>query len=123
MFLISLFSSLAVSLFHWGGLLLLFFLNSLWSFTLIGTLHLLGVSVGDADEVGVSNAKGGSLGKHDEEVELLGHLGVSVGLWVTLSSENGVVLVDEYVVADDPHGNQGGGDDSEHAGGEKLSSG
>ena len=44
-------------------------------------------------------------------------------MWVTLSSENSVVLVDEYVVADDPDGNQGGGDDSEHAGGEKLSSG
>ena len=40
-----------------------------------------------------------------------------------MSSENSVVLVDEYVVADDPDGNQGGGDDSEHAGGEKFSSG
>ena len=89
----------------------------------IRALHLLGVSVGDTDEVGVSNAKSGGLGKHDEEVELLGHLWVSVGLWVTLSSENSVVLVDEYVVADDPDGNQGGGDDSEHAGGEKFSSG
>jgi len=83
----------------------------------------LGVSVGDTDEVGVGNAKGGGLGKDDEEVELLGHLGVSVGLWVTLSSENGVVLVDEYVVADDPDGNQSGGDDSEHAGSEEFASG
>ena len=124
MFLISLFSSAVVShgFFHGGGhFFLLFFLN--WSFTLISTLHLLGVSVGDADEVGVSNAKGGGLGKDNEEVELLGHLGVSVGLWVTLSSENSVVLVDEYVVADDPDGNQSSGDDSEHAGGEKFSSG
>ena len=123
MFLISLFSSISDShgFFHGGGhFFLLFFLN--WSFTLISTLHLLGVSVGDADEIGVSNAKGGGLGKDDEEVEFLGHLGVSVSLWVTLSSEDGVVLVDEYVVADDPEGDQGGGDDSEHAGGEKFSS-
>ena len=83
----------------------------------------MGVSVGDTDEVGVSNAKGGGLGKDDEEVELLGHLGVSVGLWVTLASEDGVVLVNEYVVADNPDGNQSGGNDSEHAGGEKFSSG
>jgi len=123
LFLISLFSSISDShgFFHGGGhFFLLFFLN--WSFTLISTLHLLGVSVGDADEIGVSNAKGGGLGKDDEEVEFLGHLGVSVSLWVTLSSEDGVVLVDEYVVADDPEGDQGGGDDSEHAGGEKFSS-
>ena len=90
--------------------------------TFISTLHLLGVSVGDTDEVGVGNAKGGGLGKDDEEVELLGHLGVGVGLWVTLTSEDGVVLVDEYVVADDPDGNQSGGDDSEHAGSEKFTS-
>ena len=42
----------------------------------------------------------------DEEVELLGHLGVSVGLWVTLASEDGVVLVNENVVADNPYGDQ-----------------
>ena len=126
MFLISLFSSVAVS--HGGihftllwGLILLFFL--LWFLILIGALHLLGVSVGDTDEVGVGNAKSGGLGKDDEEVELLGHLGVSVSLWVTLSSENGVVLVDEYVVADDPDGNQGGGDDCENASSEESSSG
>jgi len=39
-----------------------------------------------------------------------------------LSSEDCVVLVDEYVVADDPDGNQGSGDNSEHAGSEKFSS-
>jgi len=83
----------------------------------------LSVSVGDTDEVGVGDAKSGGLGKDNEEIELLGHLGVSIGLWVTLSSEDGVVLVDEYIVADDPNGNQSGGDDSEHAGGEELSSG
>ena len=126
MFLISLFSSAAIS--H-GGIhfhhIFGFFLHlllSLWGLTFVSTLHLLGVSVGDTDEVGVGNAKGGGLGKDDEEVELLGHLGVSVGLWVTLSSENGIVLVDEYVVADDPNGNQSGGDDSEHAGSEKFTS-
>lgn len=43
-------------------------------------------------------------------------------MWVTLSSEDGVVLVDENVVADDPEGNQGGGNNSEHAGSEKFSS-
>ena len=60
MFLISLFSSVAVS--HGGihftllwGLILLFFL--LWFLILIGALHLLGVSVGDTDEVGEGNAK------------------------------------------------------------------
>ena len=83
----------------------------------------MGVSVSDTDEVGVGNTKSGGLGKDDEEVELLGHLGVSVGLWATLASEDGVVLVNEYVVADNPDGNQSGGDDSEHAGGEKFSSG
>ena len=126
MFLISLFSSVAVS--HGGihftllwGLILLFFL--LWFLTLIGALHLLGVSVGDTDEVGEGNAKSGGLSKDDEEVELLGHLGVSVSLWVTLSSEDGVVLVDENVVADDPDGNQGEGDDSKNATSEELSSG
>ena len=126
MFLISLFSSVAVS--HGGihftllwGLILLFFL--LWFLTLIGALHLLGVSVGDTDEVGEGNAKSGGLSKDDEEVELLGHLGVSVSLWVTLSSEDGVVLVDENVVADDPDGDQGEGDDSKNATSEKLSSG
>ena len=126
MFLISLFSSVAVS--HGGihftllwGLILLFFL--LWFLTLIGALHLLGVSVGDTDEVGEGNAKSGGLGKDNEEVELLGHLGVSVSLWVTLSSEDGVVLVDENVVADDPDGDQGGGDDSKNASSEELSSG
>ena len=126
MFLISLFSSVAVS--HGGihftllwGFILLFFL--LWFLTLIGALHLLGVSVGDTDEVGEGNAKSGGLSKDDEEVELLGHLGVSVSLWVTLSSEDGVVLVDENVVADDPDGDQGEGDDSKNATSEKLSSG
>jgi len=44
-------------------------------------------------------------------------------LWVTLSSEDSVVLVNEYIVADDPDGNQSGGDDSEHAGSEKFTSG
>jgi len=76
-FLISLFSSVAVSHggihFHVLGGITLFFLL-LWSLILIRALHLLGVSVGDTDEVGVSNAKSGGLGKHDEEVELLGHL-------------------------------------------------
>jgi hypothetical protein len=43
-------------------------------------------------------------------------------LWVTLSSEDGIVLVDEYVVADDPDGDQSSRDNSEHAGGEKFSS-
>lgn len=126
MFLISLFSSVAVS--HGGihftllwGFILLFFL--LWFLTLIGALHLLGVSVGDTDEVGEGNAKSGGLSKDDEEVELLGHLGVSVSLWVTLSSEDGVVLVDENVVADDPDGDQGEGDDSKNATSEELSSG
>ena len=124
MFLISLFSSAPFSHggihFHIFSFLHLFFLS--WWLTFISTLHLLGVSVGDTDEVGVGNTEGSGLGKDDEEVELLRHLGVSVGLWVTLSSEDGVVLVDEYIVADDPDGNQGGGDDSEHAGGEKFSS-
>lgn len=126
MFLISLFSSAAIS--H-GGIhfhhIFGFFLHlllSLWGLTFVSTLHLLGVSVGDTDEVRVGNTEGGGLSKDDEEVELLGHLGVSVGLWVTLSSEDGVVLVDEYIVADNPDGNQGGGDDSEHAGGEEFSS-
>jgi hypothetical protein len=110
-----------------GGWLL--FLSSSWLFFLDGggifsilSLHFVSVSVGNADEVGVGDAKGGGLGKNDEEVELLGHLGVGVGLWVTLSSEDGVVLVDENVVADNPDGNQGGGDDSEHASSEKFSS-
>jgi len=124
-FLISLFSSAAIShggihFHHIFGFIL--HLVILWGLTLVSTLHFLGVSVGDTDEVRVGNTEGGGLGKDDEEVELLGHLGVSVGLWVTLSSENGVVLVDEYIVADDPDGNQGGGDDSEHAGGEEFSS-
>jgi len=123
-FLISLISSAALSHggihFHFFGFLHLLLFS--WRLTFVSTLHFLGVSVGDADEVSISNTEGGGLGKDDEEVELLGHLGVSVGLWVTLSSENGVVLVDEYIVADDPDGNQGGGDDSEHAGGEEFSS-
>ena len=119
------------SLSSFSGVSWLFFLSSSWLFFLdssgsgifsILSLHFVSVSVGDADEVGVGDAKGGGLGKNDEEVELLGHLGVGVGLWVTLSSEDGVVLVDENVVADNPDGNQGGGDDSEHAGSEKFSS-
>lgn len=71
MFLISLFSSVAVSHggIHFHILWLLLFLS--WSLTLISALHFLGVSVGDTDEVGVGNAKGGGLGKNDEEVELL----------------------------------------------------
>lgn len=93
--------------------------NGLFS---ILTLHLILVSRGNADEVGVGNAKGGGLGKDDEKVELLGHLGVCVGLWVTLSSKDGIVLVDENVVADDPNSGQGGGDDSEHASGVKFTS-
>ena len=43
-------------------------------------------------------------------------------MWVTLSSEDGIVLVDEYVVADNPDGDQSSRDNSEHAGGEKFSS-
>ena len=106
------------------GSWLFFFLGSFFhSFSLFLSLHVISVSVGNADEVGVSNAKGGGLGKDDEEVELLGHLGVGVGLWVTLSSEDGIVLVDENVVANNPDSDQSSGDDSEHASSEKLSSG
>ena len=115
-----------VSLFSWllflGGWLF-FFLLSFHGFGLFLSLHVISVSVGNADEVGVGNAKGGGLGKDDEEVELLGHLGVGVGLWITLSSEDGIVLVDENVVANNPDSDQSSGDDSEHASSEKLSSG
>jgi len=119
---------LRVSLFSWLlflGSWLIFFLGSFFfhGFSLFFTLHVISVSVGNADEVGVGNAKGGGLGKDDEEVELFGHLGVGVGLWVTLSSEDGIVLVDEYVVANNPDSDQSSGDDSEHASSEKLSSG
>ena len=82
----------------------------------------MSVSVSNANEIGIGDAEGGGLGKNDEEVEFLGHFAVRVGLWVSLSGENGIVLVDEYVVADNPDGNQGGGDDSEHAGSEEFSS-
>jgi hypothetical protein len=39
-----------------------------------------------------------------------------------LSGENSVVLVNENVIAHNPYGDQGGWNDSEHAGGEKLAS-
>jgi hypothetical protein len=42
---------------------------------------------------------------------------------VLQSSEEGIVLVDENVVANNPDSNQSSGDDSEHASSEKLSSG
>jgi len=118
---------LRVSLFSWlfflGSWLLFFLLLFFHGFSLFLSLHVISVSVGDADEVGVGNAKGGGLGKDDEKVELFGHLGVGVGLWVTLSSEDGIVLVDENVVANNPDSDQSSGDDSEHASSEKLSSG
>jgi hypothetical protein len=44
-------------------------------------------------------------------------------LWVTLSGKNGIVLVNEYVVADNPDGNQSSGNNSKHAGSEEFSSG
>jgi len=103
-----------------SGLLLswlLCFLTLIWR-----TLHVVSVSVGNADEVGVGNAKGSGLGKDDEKVEFLRHLAIGISLWVTLSSENSVVFVNENIVAHDPYGDQSGRNDSEHAGGEKFTS-
>ena len=90
--------------------------------SLILALHVICVSVGNADEIGVGGADDGGLGEDNEEVELLGLLGVNVLLWITHSGVDGVTLVNPNVVGDDPDAGEGGGDDSELAGDEKLSS-
>ena len=87
------------------------------------TLHVSGVSVADTDEVGEEGTDNGSLGKNLEDVVFLGNLGIFVGLWVTHSCVDAILLVDPDVVAESPNSNEGGRDDSEHATGEKLSSG
>lgn len=94
-----------------------------WSSSLVLALHVVCVSVAYAEEVGIGGAESGGLGKNNEEVELLGLLGVDVVLGVTHSGVDGVVLVDPNVVADDPHAGEGGRDDSKLAGNEKFSSG
>ena len=90
--------------------------------SLILALHVICVSVGNADEVGIGGADDGGLGKDDKEVELLGLLGVNVVLWITHSGVDGVALVNPNVVAENPDAGEGGGDDSELAGNEELSS-
>ena len=86
-------------------------------------LHVVCVSVADADEVGVGSAENGGLSKDDEQVELLGLLGVDVVLWITHAGVDGVALVNPNVVAENPDAGEGGGDDSELAAHEKFSSG
>ena len=44
-------------------------------------------------------------------------------MWVTHSGVYAIFFVDPYVVAESPNSNEGGRDDSEHATGEKFSSG
>jgi len=90
--------------------------------SLVLALHVIGVSVGNADEISVGSADDGGLGEDNEEVELLGLLGVNVLLWITHSGVDGVTLVNPNVVADDPDAGEGSGDDSELAGDEELSS-
>ena len=53
--------------------------------SLVLALHVICVSVGNADEVGVGSADGGGLSEHNEEIELLGLLGVNVVLGVAHS--------------------------------------
>lgn len=53
--------------------------------SLVLALHVVGVSVAHADEVGIGSADDGGLSEHDEEVELLGLLGVDVLLGVAHS--------------------------------------
>lgn len=91
--------------------------------SLVLALHVVCVSVADADEVGIGGADDGGLSEHDEEVELLGLLGVDVLLWITHSRVDGVALVNPNVVAEDPDAGEGGGDDSELACHEEFSSG
>ena len=98
-------------------------IRALLSISLVLALHVVGVPVGNADEIGIGGAEGGGLGKNNEEVELLGLLGVDVVAWVTHSGVDGVGLVDPHVVRNDPDAGEGGGDDSKLACNEKLSSG
>lgn len=91
--------------------------------SLVLALHVVGVSVGNADEISVGGADHGGLGEHNEEVELLGLLGVNVVLWITHSGVDGVALVNPNVVAENPDAGEGSGDDSKLAGYEKFSSG
>ena len=91
--------------------------------SLVLSLHVISVSVGNTNEIGVGGADDSGLGEHNEEVELLGLLGVDIVLGVTHSGVDGVALVNPDVVADDPDGGEGSGDDSELAGDEELSSG
>lgn len=90
--------------------------------SLILALHVVCVSVADADEVGIGSADDGGLGENHKQVELLGLLGVDVLLGVSHSGVNGVTLVNPNVVAEDPDAGEGGGDDSELAGHEEFAS-
>ena len=96
---------------------------ALLSISLILALHVVGVPVGNANEVGISGAESGGLSKDNEEVELLGLLGVDVVAGVAHSGVDGVRLVDPDVVGNDPNAGEGSGDDSELACNEELSSG
>lgn len=91
--------------------------------SLVLALHVVGVPVGNADEVGVSSADDGGLGEHNKEVELLGLLGVDVVLWITHSGVDGVTLVNPNVVGENPDAGEGGRNNSELAGHKKFSSG
>ena len=76
-------------------------------FSLILSLHVVSVSVANAEEVSVGSAEDGGLSEHNEKVELLRLLSVDVGLWITHSRVDGVTLVDPDVVADDPDAGEG----------------
>ena len=75
--------------------------------SLVLALHVVGVSVGNTDEVGVGGAEGSGLSENNEEVELLGLLGVDVVTWVSHSGVNGISLVNPNVVGEDPDAGEG----------------
>lgn len=91
--------------------------------SLVLALHVVCVSVGNADEVGIGGADNGGLSEHNKEVELLGLLGVDVFLWITHSGVDGVALVNPNVVGENPDTGQGGRNNSKLAGHKKFSSG
>ena len=76
--------------------------------SLVLALHVVGVSVGHTDEVGISSADDGGLSEHNEEVEFLGLLGVDVVLWITHSGVDGVAFVNPNVVGENPNAGEGG---------------